>query len=106
MNPRLLDVLHDPPDHHALPIAERVDVDLDRVLQELVDEDGLRLGALHRFERALHVVGQVGARVHDFHGAPSEHVARPHDHREADPRCDLEGVAHPMRDASVGPVEP
>ena len=35
----LLDVLHDPADPHGLAVAERVDVDLDRVLEEVVEED-------------------------------------------------------------------
>ena len=39
MDPGLLDVLHDPRDPHLLAVAERVDVDLDRVLQEAVQED-------------------------------------------------------------------
>ena len=37
----LLDVLHDPPDPHLFPVAQRVDVQLDRVLQEAVEEDFL-----------------------------------------------------------------
>ena len=35
----LLDVLHDPADPDVLAVADRVDVDLDRVLQEAVEED-------------------------------------------------------------------
>ena len=35
----LLDVLHDPADPDVLAVAQRVDVDLDRVLQEAVEED-------------------------------------------------------------------
>ena len=36
----LLDVLHDPADRHALAVAQRVDVDLDGVLEEAVEIDG------------------------------------------------------------------
>jgi hypothetical protein len=39
VDPGLLDVLHDPADPDVLAVAERVDVDLDRVLQEAVEED-------------------------------------------------------------------
>ena len=35
----LLDVLHDPADPDVLAVAQRVDVDLDRVLHEAVEED-------------------------------------------------------------------
>ena len=37
----LLDVLHDRADPHLLAVAQRVHVDLDRVLQEAVEEDGV-----------------------------------------------------------------
>ena len=39
VDPGLLDVLHDPADPDVLAVAQRVDVDLDRVLQEAVEED-------------------------------------------------------------------
>jgi hypothetical protein len=40
VNAGLLDVLHDPADDHAAAVVgERVDVDLGRVLEELVDQD-------------------------------------------------------------------
>ena len=35
---RLLDVLHDPDDANVLPVGERVDVHLDRVLEEAVEK--------------------------------------------------------------------
>ena len=38
MHAGLLDVLHDRADVDRLAVAERVDVDLDRVLEEAVDE--------------------------------------------------------------------
>ena len=39
VDPGLLDVLHDAADPDVLAVADRVDVDLDRVLQEAVEED-------------------------------------------------------------------
>ena len=77
----LLDVLHDPADPDVLAVAERVDVDLDRVLQEAVEEDR---GALARGRVALEVVQQPVGRVDDLHRAPAEDVARAHEQREAD----------------------
>ncbi len=38
MDPRLLDVLHDAADVELVPVKQRIDIDLDRVIQEPVDE--------------------------------------------------------------------
>ena len=40
MHAGLLDVLHDAADPYLVAVAQRVDVDLDRVLKETVQEDG------------------------------------------------------------------
>ena len=42
MDTSLLDMLHDPPEQQFLPVIDGVDVDLDRRLQEAVDEDRVR----------------------------------------------------------------
>ncbi len=39
MDAGLLDVLHDARDPHLLPVAQGVDVDFDRVLEEAVEVD-------------------------------------------------------------------
>ena len=39
MDAGLLDVLHDAGDEHVLAVAERVDVDLDRVRQVAVEQE-------------------------------------------------------------------
>ncbi len=76
----LLDVLHDAADPDLLAVAERVDVDLDRLLEEAVEVD------LPRAESAgaAEVVGKALVGVHDLHGAATEHVRRPSEEREAD----------------------
>ena len=51
----LLDVLHDPADPDLLAVAQRVDVDLDRVLEEAVEEDLACRRAVRR--RRAQVVG-------------------------------------------------
>ena len=49
----LLDVLHDAADPDVLAVADRVDVDLDRVLEEAVEEDlALRLACARSSRRA------------------------------------------------------
>ena len=79
---RLLDVLHDRGDVDVLAVAERVDVDLDRVLDEAVDEDRARDGG-HRLPQLLVVVT-------DPHRPAAEHVRGPHEHRVADLGCGRE----------------
>ncbi len=98
MHARLLDVLHDPADDAvAGVVAQRVDVDLDCVLEEPVDERGpLRGEAAFAAERAgvgelPHRAPQVGVVVHDLHRAPTEHVRRAHEHRVADVASDCDG---------------
>ena len=72
MRPRALDMLQDPTDHaRAGPVAEAVDVDLDRVLEELVDEDGV-IGRDR--PRLRHVAFELALRVHDLHRPPAEDV--------------------------------
>ncbi len=80
VDPGLLDVLHDAADPDVLAVADRVDVDLDRVLQEAVEED-LAAAAVHPRQ----VVAQAVEVVDDLHRPPAEHVARPHEQRPADP---------------------
>ena len=90
---RLLHVLHDPAHHHPLAVRDGVHVDLEGVLEELVHQDGMLRAHPHRF---LHVVLEIRLVVHDLHGAPAQHVGRPHQHRVADgvrdPRGLLEGA--------------
>ena len=50
MDARLLDVLHDGGDVGLLAVAERVDVDLDRVLEEAVDERPARATPAKRLD--------------------------------------------------------
>ena len=77
----LLDVLHDAADEHPRAVGDRVDVDLDRVLQELVDQDRMLGRHLHRL---VHELAEVLLVVDDTHRAPAEHVGRAHEHRIAD----------------------
>ena len=105
MDAGLLDVLQEPADDHVLAVRDAVDVDLDGVFQELVDQDRLCLGIGHRLEGDGHVARELLGRVHDFHGAPAEDVARPHDDREADLLGDGESVLGASRDAAARAVE-
>ena len=76
MHAGLLHVLHDGGDVDVLAVAERVDVELDRVLDEAVEEDA----ALHGRHRGVELVVVVA----DAHRPAAEHVGRANEHRVAD----------------------
>ena len=83
VDPGLLDVLHDPAEVQVGAVVERVDVDLDGVLQEPVDQHrvvGAHVGGL----------GDVGLErgvvVDDLHAPAAQHVGGPDQHRVADGR--------------------
>ena len=86
VDPCRLDVLEDPPRPSRLAVAEHVDVELERALEELVDERRLVLSKL------------VRAANHP-HPPAAEHVVRPHEHRVPDPLGDLERLLPRLRDA-------
>ena len=86
-----------PGDHHLLAVAERVDVDLDRVREEPVDQHRVLGRDGHRL---AHVGLELVRVVDDLHRAPAQHVGRPHQHRVADPLGELARG----RDASRGAV--
>ena len=82
-----------PPITHVVAVADGVDVDLDRVVQEPVEQHRRIVRHLHRL---AHVALEVALLVHDLHRAAAEHVRRAHHHRIADllapprsprPRC-------------------
>ena len=81
MDAGLFDVLHDAGNDDVGAIAERVDVDFDRIFEEVVDEDGTLLGILDGF---LHVAGDAFAVEGDDHGAAAEDVGGADEHRVAD----------------------
>jgi hypothetical protein len=66
VNAGLLDVLHHAADHHALAVADRIDVDFDRVREEAVHQHGVLRRSLHR---VLHVSREALGVVHDLHRA-------------------------------------
>ncbi len=72
-----LDVLHDSGNDNVFAIGECVDIDFDRVFQEVIDQHGTVLRVLDRF---FHVANDRLFVVGDDHGAPAEHVGRPHQH--------------------------
>ena len=90
MDAGFLDVLHHPADQHvAGVVADGVDVDLGRVAEESVDQHrALGRQAALLAERPDSASSpsprELVSIVHDLHRATTEHVAGPHQHREAD----------------------
>jgi hypothetical protein len=91
VHPGFLDVLHHRTDDDlAGAVAQRVDVDLDRVLQEPVDERGPLRGEATlpteapRSRELGHREVERGVVVDDLHRPAAEHVRRAHEDRVAD----------------------
>ena len=115
MHAGFLDVLHHAADEHLTGVvADGVDVDLGGVLQEAVDEHRALGGQAALLAEAAeagqlgHRAGEVVAVVHDLHRPTAEHVARTHQHREADLLDDAErllevggGAAGRLRDVQL-----
>ncbi len=102
MDAGLLDVLHDGGDVGLLAVAQRVDVDLDRVLEEAVDEDAAR--------RVRHRRAHVLRPVADAHRAPAEDVRGTNQHGVPDAIGDRDRLVRvlddpPLRAADPEPVE-
>ena len=102
MDAGFLDMLQHAGNDDLPAVADRIDIDLDRVAQILVDQN-------RRLGRNLDLVGDIvvellGA-VDDFHRPPAEHVARPRQHRIADPRGDRDRLVAAARHAVGGLFE-
>ena len=95
----LFDVLHDAADQNVGAVADRVDVDLDRVFEKAVDQDRAVGRDQHGFG---HVLVERFVVVHDLHRAAAEHIRRTHEHRIADAARDLKRLAGVARHAVGG----
>ena len=99
MDPGLLDMLQDPRDRDVLAVADRIDIDLDRVAQIAVDQH--RRGARH-LDRGGDVMVELLGPVDHFHRPPAKHVARAQQHRIADPARDHDRLVAAPRKAVLG----
>ena len=120
MDARLLDMLHDAGDEHVLAVAQRVDVDLDRVGEIAVEQQ--RVLAEHRVDLAGLVVGiarldvgghqarqhaeevivERGLIVDDRHRPPAEHIGGPHHQRQAEIGGDKSRLFNGIGDSVLG----
>ena len=99
MDAGLLDVLHDAAEVELGAVVERIDVDLDGVLEEPVDQHRV-LGA--DVGRLGDVGLERGVVVDDLHAAPAEHVGGPDQHRVTDAVGDLPRLGERRRGAVLG----
>ena len=97
MASRSLDVLEDRADDAGLAVRDAVDVELDRVGEELVDEDG---AAFRDLDRLLDVFPEPVLVVDDRHAASAEDEARAHEDGIADLTGDLQGVVDGVGDSA------
>ena len=108
MDARLLDVLHDAGDEGVGAVGEAVDVDLDGVGQIAVDQQRALVGddelgrAVERRRKLRDVAVDLGAVVHDLHGAAAEHVGRADHDGIADLLGDGARLARRPGDAALG----
>ncbi len=124
MDAGLLDMFHDAGHEHIRAVAECVDVDLDRIRQVAVEEQRVR--AEHRVDLAGLVVGVAGLHVRrhearqrveqvavergvgadDRHGAPAQHIGRPHHQRQPERGRDEARLFDRVADAVLGLFQP
>lgn len=75
------DVLEHAADDAGFAVAKAVDIQLDRVLEEVIDEHGL---VRHDLEGLADHAAELLLAVNDEHAAAAEHEGRTEQHREAD----------------------
>src|SRR5690554_2077095 len=78
---RLLDVLHDRTDDHIGAVGHRIHVNLDRAIEEVIQQHRAVIGYLHCVTQ---VALELVFLVDDLHGATAQYVGWAHDQRVAD----------------------
>jgi hypothetical protein len=118
MDPGLFDVLHHPAHQRpaavfatlgrsrsrslgAREIGDHVHVALDRLGEELVDQDRL-VGQVAGAHRQSHVEPQLHVVEHGFHRPAAQDEARPHQHRVPDAVGHLDRLVDVVRDPVPG----
>ena len=96
MHAGLFDVFHDAADQGGFAVGNAIDVDLNRIVEEAVQQDWRIMRHLDRF---AHVALEVALLMDDFHGTAAEDIRWPHDQRIADFRCQAQGIFFGARSA-------
>ena len=103
MDARFLDMLEHAGHDDIGAVAQRVDIDLDRIAQIAVDQHRRIPRHLHR---GLDIIFELILAVDDLHRAAAEDIARPGKHRIADARRDRDRLFAAARDAVFGLLQP
>ena len=88
MDAGLLYMLHNAAYHHIVPVRHCVNIDLNGVLQEFVDEDGMLRRSLHSVS---HVISQRVLVVDYLHSPAAQHIRWANHHWIRYPFSDLSG---------------
>src|SRR5262245_41747064 len=96
MDAGLFDVLHDAHDNHTFSVADRIDIDLNRIFQKAVDQYGL---ALRDDKRLGDEFFKLRLIVADLHSPAAKHKAWPNEIWISDSRGLGASFYHGPRDA-------
>ncbi|OPY04519.1 MAG: hypothetical protein A4E66_02582 [Syntrophus sp. PtaB.Bin001] len=94
MYPRFFDMLHDAGDYCFSAVADGIHIHFDGVFQKLIDENRM-IG--RDLQGLLHELAQAVSVVDYFHGAATQNIGRPHQHRIADMFRRIQGPGHIRR---------
>src|SRR5215472_14278434 len=98
----LFDVLHDSGDDHIFAIGDRIDVHFRRIFEELIDEDWtLRIREAAELRGLHNVLLNSFQIVGNNDRAPTENVARTHEYRKTNLRCDGDRFGRSERRAAA-----
>ncbi len=106
MDAGFLQVLHDAADEEVGAVVQGVHIELDRVVEEPVDQERLALLDHDLAGRPHEVVAQRIGAVDDLHAATAEHEARAHEHGVADLLGDAHRALHVDRRAVARRQQP
>ena len=110
VNARFLDVLHDATKKEILAVVQRINVNLNCVIEELVDEQRGARRVIAHIAHARPVVLEVSPAVDNFHAAPAKHIRRAHQHGVTNTFGDLNGLVDAvggsvLRRRQIGRIE-
>ena len=123
MDPRFLDMLHDPGDEGVLAIGDAINIDLDRIGEVAIEQQrvlaenrvdlsglvvgitGLHIGGDQAGQGAQQVILELSLVMDDGHGPATEHIGRAHHERQAEIGDDQACLLHGIGDAVLRLLE-
>ena len=99
MDAGFLDMLHDAADIDVIPVAQRIDINLDGIVQEAVDENRI---ISRNDDRVAHVALEIGFMMHNFHRPATEDVWTAGSPPAVPLRRQWRGLLRPVGNAVLG----